>query len=79
MAIEGEHARPRSSGTSPPLWAPVRSCSPWGTLEQPHEAFATAARLPKEIRPGNFRLTVRTLPEHQALAYASSLPTLLST
>ena len=37
------------------------------------EAFATAARA-EALSREHLRLTVRTLPERQALAYASSLP-----
>ena len=40
------------------------------------EAFATAARA-EAISREHLRLTVRTLPERQALAYASSLPSAL--
>src|SRR5262249_35181999 len=41
-----------------------------------NEAFATAARA-EALRREHLRLTVRTLPERQALAYASSLPSTL--
>jgi CHAT domain-containing protein/tetratricopeptide (TPR) repeat protein len=40
------------------------------------EAFATAARA-ESLNREHVRLTVRTLPERQALAYASSLPSAL--
>ena len=40
------------------------------------EAFATAARA-EALSREHLRLTVRTLPERQALAYASSLPSAL--
>ena len=41
------------------------------------EAFATAARA-EALSREHLRLTVRTLPERQALAYASSLPSTVS-
>jgi tetratricopeptide (TPR) repeat protein len=41
-----------------------------------NEAFATAARA-EALSREHLRLTVRTLPERQALAYASSLPSAL--
>ena len=43
---------------------------------QPREAFAMAARA-EALSREHLRLTVRTLPERQALAYASSLPSTL--